>query len=243
MTTSSAPPPSERAARRRADAVHQPARRAVDLPTGTADYSARPSKNVALFGQGTLNVANRFRLIGGLRYTIDQLDVFQARDDAGGAGASNPQFRPGRDAIQLVAPACRRRTATRRRRQRRAVQRARRPAQSVGQGGRAVRRHRRTRPPMPPTRAATRGRRSTCSTICTATGTNTHRARDVGRLRDRAEEHAAGRQADAQPRRLLRQVSQFPGEQPGRRRQASSITRFTNAGDGFDPRRRDSTCV
>ncbi|QXQ04743.1 TonB-dependent receptor [Sphingosinicellaceae bacterium] len=48
------------------------------FPTGTADFGS-VFKNVALFGQGTLNIATRFRLIGGVRYTIDQLDVFHSR--------------------------------------------------------------------------------------------------------------------------------------------------------------------
>ncbi len=48
------------------------------FPTGTADFGS-VFTNVALFGQGTLNLASRFRLIGGLRFTIDQLDVFHSR--------------------------------------------------------------------------------------------------------------------------------------------------------------------
>jgi iron complex outermembrane recepter protein len=48
------------------------------FPTGTANFGS-VFKNFALFGQGTLNLAERFRFIGGLRYTIDQLDVFHSR--------------------------------------------------------------------------------------------------------------------------------------------------------------------
>lgn len=48
------------------------------FPTGTADFGS-VFKNFALFGQGTLNLASRFRVIGGVRYTVDQLDVFHSR--------------------------------------------------------------------------------------------------------------------------------------------------------------------
>jgi iron complex outermembrane recepter protein len=45
---------------------------------GTATFGS-VFKNFALFGQGTLNVAESFRIIGGIRYTVDQLDVFHRR--------------------------------------------------------------------------------------------------------------------------------------------------------------------
>ncbi len=51
-------------------------------PAGTAVFGST-FKNLAFFGQATLNVAERFRLIGGLRYTADQLDVFHSRVSTG----------------------------------------------------------------------------------------------------------------------------------------------------------------
>ncbi len=48
------------------------------FPSGTAFFGSTFT-NMALFGQGTFNIAERFRLIGGLRFTIDQLDVFHSR--------------------------------------------------------------------------------------------------------------------------------------------------------------------
>lgn len=48
------------------------------FPTGTADFGS-DFRNIALFGQTTLHVSPRFRLIGGLRFTVDQLDVFHSR--------------------------------------------------------------------------------------------------------------------------------------------------------------------
>ncbi|TRW17009.1 TonB-dependent receptor [Glacieibacterium frigidum] len=61
---------------------------------GRATYGAT-AKNVALFGQGTLNVAERFRLIGGIRYTIDQLDTFFTRVTSPGNLASQPPLDQG----------------------------------------------------------------------------------------------------------------------------------------------------
>ena len=52
-------------------------------------------KNLAIFGQGTLNVSDSFRLIGGLRYTTDQLDVSFIRVTSPGNRASNPPFDAG----------------------------------------------------------------------------------------------------------------------------------------------------
>ncbi len=51
---------------------------ASTFPTGTADFGST-FKNLSAFGQGTLNVAQHFRFIGGLRYSYDQLDVFHSR--------------------------------------------------------------------------------------------------------------------------------------------------------------------
>ena len=47
-------------------------------PQGTADFGS-VFKNMAFFGQSTLNLTSRLRLIGGLRYTSDQLNVFHKR--------------------------------------------------------------------------------------------------------------------------------------------------------------------
>ncbi|MEG3124270.1 TonB-dependent receptor [Sphingomonas sp. GB1N7] len=51
---------------------------ASTFPSGTADFGST-FDNLAFFGQGTVNVAPRFRIIGGLRYSIDHLDVFHKR--------------------------------------------------------------------------------------------------------------------------------------------------------------------
>ena len=48
------------------------------FPSGTATFGS-VFKNVALFGQATVNIADDVRLIGGLRYTHDELDVFHRR--------------------------------------------------------------------------------------------------------------------------------------------------------------------
>ena len=52
-------------------------------------------KNFALFGQGTLNISDSFRLIGGARYTTDQLNVSFIRVTSPGNRASNPAFDQG----------------------------------------------------------------------------------------------------------------------------------------------------
>jgi iron complex outermembrane receptor protein len=48
------------------------------FPTATADFGST-FKNVALFGQATLRLADNVRVVGGLRYTHDELDVFHKR--------------------------------------------------------------------------------------------------------------------------------------------------------------------
>ena len=48
------------------------------FPTGTADFGSN-FKNMAVFGQGTINIAPHFRIIAGARFTLDQLDVFHSR--------------------------------------------------------------------------------------------------------------------------------------------------------------------
>ena len=50
----------------------------VTRPTGTANFGS-VFKNVAVFGQGTLSFSDRFNVFGGLRFTVDQLDVFHQR--------------------------------------------------------------------------------------------------------------------------------------------------------------------
>jgi len=64
---------------------------ASSFPTGTARFGSI-FKNVAVFGQGTLNVADRFRVIAGLRYTVDQLDVFHSRNTTLSGPGIQPSF-------------------------------------------------------------------------------------------------------------------------------------------------------
>lgn len=73
------------------------------FPSGTAVFGST-FDNFSLFGQGTLNIASWVRLIGGVRYTSDHLDVFHSRvsrnlDVAGGVpvgtGGINPNFDQG----------------------------------------------------------------------------------------------------------------------------------------------------
>ena len=63
------------------------------FPTGTATFGST-FKNLAFFGQATINVTDRFGVIGGLRYSLDQLDVFHSRTTAlagpGIAGSFGP---------------------------------------------------------------------------------------------------------------------------------------------------------
>jgi iron complex outermembrane recepter protein len=61
---------------------------------GQATYD-NAQRNLAIFAQSTLNIADSFRLIGGLRYTSDQLDVSFIRITSPGNGASNPPFDQG----------------------------------------------------------------------------------------------------------------------------------------------------
>ncbi len=64
------------------------------LPTGTATFGS-VFKNLAFFGQGTINIAPSFRLIAGLRYTSDQLDVYHSRTTALSGPGINPNFDAG----------------------------------------------------------------------------------------------------------------------------------------------------
>ncbi|QGN53852.1 TonB-dependent receptor [Novosphingobium sp. Gsoil 351] len=64
-------------------------------PSGTADFGSR-FKNYAAFGQATLNATDTFRLIGGLRYSKDDLSVFHKRVATGLAVSGGlPQAAPG----------------------------------------------------------------------------------------------------------------------------------------------------
>jgi iron complex outermembrane receptor protein len=61
------------------------------FPTGIADFGS-VFKNLALFGQGTVNISDRFRVIGGLRYTVDQLNVFHSRNTTLAGPGIQPSF-------------------------------------------------------------------------------------------------------------------------------------------------------
>jgi len=50
----------------------------ITQPFGSADFGS-VFKNFAVFGQATFNINDDFRLIGGLRWTTDQLDVYHIR--------------------------------------------------------------------------------------------------------------------------------------------------------------------
>jgi iron complex outermembrane recepter protein len=67
---------------------------ATTLPSGTATFGS-VFKNLAFFGQGTLNISDSFRLIGGLRYTVDQLDVSHLRSTTLAGPGINPNFDAG----------------------------------------------------------------------------------------------------------------------------------------------------
>jgi len=67
---------------------------ASTFPTGTSDFGS-VFDNLAFFGQGTLNVSSRFRLIGGLRYSIDKLNVFELRKTTLAGAGINPNFDQG----------------------------------------------------------------------------------------------------------------------------------------------------
>lgn len=76
---------------------------ASTFPTGTANFGS-VFKNFALFGQGTFDIVERFRLIGGLRYTIDQLDVFHSRVSPLIGPGIQPNFDAGVFNNGLVGP-------------------------------------------------------------------------------------------------------------------------------------------
>ncbi|MEN3749108.1 TonB-dependent receptor [Sphingomonas sp. HF-S3] len=68
----------------------------VTRPSGTADFGSTFT-NYALFGQATLNFGAGFRGIAGLRYTIDDLDVFHQRVTTLAGPGINPSFGPFAD--------------------------------------------------------------------------------------------------------------------------------------------------
>lgn len=65
----------------------------VTQPNGTAVFGST-FKNLALFGQSTLNFSDRFRGIAGVRYTSDQLDVFHSRVTTLAGPGIQPSFGP-----------------------------------------------------------------------------------------------------------------------------------------------------
>ncbi len=65
----------------------------VTRPQGTAVFGST-FKNLAFFGQSTLNLSDRLRLIGGLRYTTDQLNVFLTRNTPLAGPGIQPSFGP-----------------------------------------------------------------------------------------------------------------------------------------------------
>ena len=50
----------------------------ITTPFGSADFGST-FKNFAVFGQATLNISDRFRVIGGVRWTQDKLNVYHIR--------------------------------------------------------------------------------------------------------------------------------------------------------------------
>ncbi len=62
----------------------------IDFPIGTADFGSIFT-NAALFGHATYDLTERFRFVGGLRFSLDQLDVSHIRTTPV-PGASQPPF-------------------------------------------------------------------------------------------------------------------------------------------------------
>ncbi len=65
----------------------------ITMPTGTATFGST-FRNMAAFGQATANLSERLRLIAGLRYTSDELEVFHQRVTALAGPGINPSFGP-----------------------------------------------------------------------------------------------------------------------------------------------------
>jgi len=64
------------------------------FPFARADFGST-FQNVAVFGQGTAHVTDKLRGIIGLRYTLDQLDVFHSRVTTLSGAGINPSFDAG----------------------------------------------------------------------------------------------------------------------------------------------------
>ena len=67
---------------------------ASTTPSGTADFGST-FKNTALFGQATYHATDRVRVIAGLRYSHDQLDVFHKRVTTLSGPGIQPSFDQG----------------------------------------------------------------------------------------------------------------------------------------------------
>ncbi|MBX9797352.1 TonB-dependent receptor [Sphingomonas sp.] len=65
----------------------------VTTPTGTAIFGST-FKNYAFFGQATLNITKQLRLIGGLRFTRDELSVSHVRNTPLAGPGIQPSFGP-----------------------------------------------------------------------------------------------------------------------------------------------------
>lgn len=66
----------------------------ITHPTGTAIFGST-FKNLAGFARFTVNVSERFRLLGGIRYTHDQLNAFHSRETALAGPGIQPNFDQG----------------------------------------------------------------------------------------------------------------------------------------------------
>jgi iron complex outermembrane recepter protein len=66
----------------------------ITQPFASADFGS-VFKNVSLFGQATINVSDRFRVIGGLRYTNDKLSVNHIRRTTLAGPGIQPTFDAG----------------------------------------------------------------------------------------------------------------------------------------------------
>jgi iron complex outermembrane receptor protein len=73
------------------------------FPTGSANFGSTFT-NFAVFGQGTYDFTDDFRLIGGLRYTADELEVFHSRVTTLAGPGIQPSF-PAPPAGSVVAAA------------------------------------------------------------------------------------------------------------------------------------------
>ncbi len=74
------------------------------FPAGTARFGS-VFKNLAFFGQATVNISDQFRVIGGLRYTNDELSVFHSRQTTLAGPGIQPNFDQGvyNEYLRLVA--------------------------------------------------------------------------------------------------------------------------------------------